>query len=117
MQGSGDVASALAQSDTDETGPFDLAAAVEKDNNTGNTDDDVRFVIIYDTQFITSNTLSLTSFSNIDLFMNSLGWMKNSAQDIYVRPKTDSTPQLSITGPPRSSGRSRSSPFCSSRSS
>jgi ABC-type uncharacterized transport system involved in gliding motility auxiliary subunit len=87
----------LTQSANDPTGPFDLAAAVEKDNNTGDVADDVRFVIFYNTAFATTSNVASYGLANIDLFMNSAGWLKNTSQDIYIRPVTVSTPQVRIT--------------------
>jgi ABC-2 type transport system permease protein len=83
----------MSQQPDDEVGPFDVGVAVEK-NNGGDVADDVRFVLFYNTDFATVQGAG--TISNIDLVMNSAAWMRNSAKDIYVRPKAISTPQIVI---------------------
>jgi ABC-2 type transport system permease protein len=85
----------VTKSDTDESGPFTVAAAVERDARTGDVNDNVRFVVAYNTRFISNSDIAL-KFENYDLFINSMAWMRNSEKDIYVRPKTVSTPQITI---------------------
>lgn len=78
------------QQEGDETGPFCVGAAVEKDNGSEDADD-VRFVVFYNASFAT-----VQNFANMDLFMNSADWMRNAEKDIRIRAKPISSPQIMI---------------------
>jgi ABC-2 type transport system permease protein len=88
----------LAKKPEDTTGPFDMAVAVEKTNGS-NAEDNVKLVVAYSTEFASTSGLiaSNAPYEDNDLFMNSVGWMRNADQDIYVRPKSISAPILNIS--------------------
>ena len=77
----------------DESGPFVIAAALEK-TNSSNDDDTARAVIIYNTAFATS-TQYTNYTNNMDLVLNAANWMRNTSQDdIYIRAKALTNPVL-----------------------
>ena len=90
----GDLQSASAsQEPGDESGPFVIAAALEK-TNSSNDDDTARAVIIYNTAFATS-TQYTNYTNNMDLVLNAANWMRNTSQDdIYIRAKALTNPVL-----------------------
>jgi ABC-type uncharacterized transport system involved in gliding motility auxiliary subunit len=51
--------------------------------------DSVKFVIVYNTQWATTANIT-QNYSNMDLFLNSTAWLRNSEKDIYVRGKSTS---------------------------
>jgi ABC-2 type transport system permease protein len=89
-----DAQSDLTKTSTDETGPFDLAAAVEKTVGSAATDS-VKFVVVYNTQWATTSQLT-TNYSNIDLLLNSAKWLRDADKDIYVRAKSTSAATLNF---------------------
>lgn len=84
----------ITQQATDEVGPFDVAAAVEKKNG-GVDADTVRFVLVYNTEFVTSTSFTANT-SNLPFFLYSAAWMRNAEKDIFVSPKLLSTAYFNI---------------------
>lgn len=76
----------------DEVGPFDVAVAVDKKVDT-DPNNNVRLVVVYNSSFVGNANYALNT-SNFDFFLNTAAWMRNADKDIYVRPKTLSTPTL-----------------------
>ncbi len=75
----------ITKAEGDETGPFDVAAIAEKKVGS-DANDAVRMVVMYNSTFVSSE--SLASTSNFDFFLNTAAWMRNADKDIYIRPKT-----------------------------
>lgn len=80
------------KADTDESGPFNLAIAIEKTNG-GVDADKAQMVIVYSTEFLT-NSIFADSSSNTNFMLVSAAWMRNAESDIYIRGKTVSSPVL-----------------------
>ena len=81
-----DSSASVEKADGDEEGPFDVAVAVDKkvDSDINNN---VRLVVIYNTNFIGS-TNYMYNTGNFNLLLNTAAWMRNADKDIFVRPKT-----------------------------
>jgi hypothetical protein len=83
------------QEPTDETGPFDLACAVEKKVGS-DAADSVKVVIVYNTEFaVTPNIADV--YNNMSFFMYGTAWMRNAEKDIVITPKLLSTAYFNIT--------------------
>jgi ABC-2 type transport system permease protein len=88
------TAESLEQEAADETGPFDLACAVEKKVGSDEADS-VKVVIVYNTEFaVTPNISDL--YNNMSFFMYGTAWMRNAEKDIVVTPKLFSTAYFNI---------------------
>lgn len=82
---------------TDETGPFDLACAVEKKVGS-NAADSVKAVIVYNTDFAVLPNIS-DVYNNMSFFMYGTAWMRNAEKDIVITPKLLSMAYFNLSVP------------------
>lgn len=83
----------LAKGAGDLPGPFNLAVAIT-DPAADSTKQDTKLVVVGNASFLSSQISSMTQ-GNSDFFMNSVGWLKGSKENITIRPK--SLQQLRLT--------------------
>jgi ABC-2 type transport system permease protein len=82
----------LERADGDTSGPFDLGVAVSEDVDNGET----RLVWFSSSQFLNDDINTYVGGSNQDLFLNSLGWMCERANNISIRSKSLSQEYLTV---------------------
>jgi ABC-2 type transport system permease protein len=83
----------LAKGSGDLPGPFNLAVAIT-DPAPDSTKQDTKLVVVGNASFLSTSISSMTP-GNADFFMNSVGWLKGSTDNITIRPK--SLQQLRLT--------------------
>lgn len=84
------------QTPQDETGPFDIAVAVEKKVGSSSADT-VKMVVVYNTAFATNSDLTSRYQSNILMFMSGASWLRNADKEIKVNPKLITAPMFNIS--------------------
>jgi ABC-2 type transport system permease protein len=81
----------------DFVGPFDVAVAVLDRVNLENTTENARIVVISNSKFLENDLLAQSRRANLDLFMNSLNWVQDKKQNLYIQPKNLLTQSLWIS--------------------
>lgn len=76
-------------------GPLHLAMAAE---DLYSYEKPVKLVVFGTVNFLESDFDTIVSGANLDLFMNSLGWLSGDEQSVYVRPKSLLAESLQING-------------------
>ncbi len=84
----------LARERGDAAGPFTLAAAITEPSTDPNGKD-TKLVVVGSVRFL-AQSLSSQIPGNADFFLNSLGWLRGTKEQITVRPKSVLTMRLGI---------------------
>ncbi|HEX3048402.1 MAG TPA: GldG family protein [Bacillota bacterium] len=83
------------KTDSDKSGPANLAVAVTKDN-TELKYPETKIVVIYNAKFILDSMLDMQG--NYDLFMNAFSWLQDQKDSIAIRPKMIGTNMMFLKG-------------------
>lgn len=97
-----DLQSDAQQGEDELVGPFTPAATIHKTNYTGAEEDETRAVVIYSDSIISPEVVysqwgAAAAETNMNLFINSLAWLSNSEENIYIRGKSLTQPALVFT--------------------
>lgn len=83
----------IARKDTDASGPFDVAACLEKTNGSDPADT-AKIVVIYSSRYL--EAVASPSYANMSMLINGAAWMRNADKEIYVRAKDVSDTSLTF---------------------
>jgi len=90
--------SAATQDEGEKTGVMTLAASVEK-NSFSTEEENTKVLLYYGTSLLDVDEVAMQistaiGYSNLNLLTNSLAWLKDSEEDIYIRGKSLTQPSL-----------------------
>lgn len=82
----------------DLNGPFNVGVAIGDGVDLNDLSKNAKIIVIGSSLFLDTDFLLKSNNANLDFFMNSLNWLQDRKQDLYIRPKSLLTDNLNING-------------------